>query len=75
VETTSSKLRIGDRVEVRTISFQGTGTITEISSVFSRGYGTKLYPSFLVEMDDQNPIGFVGLSEWYNGISLFKIKD
>jgi len=64
----SSKLRIGDRVEVRTICFQGTGMITDISSSYDRGHGTKLYPSFHIDFDD-------GLDEWFNGCVLFKVKD
>jgi len=67
MEILASRLRIGDTVEVRTIAYQGTGQITEISSVWAKGRGTKLYPAYHVVFHDE-------LSGWFNGVALFQVK-
>ncbi len=59
--------RVGDRVEVTTLSFQGAGTVLDVSNTWERGHGTKLYPTFLVHFDPEDGRG------WFNGISLRKV--
>ncbi len=62
-----ARFRVGDKVEVQTpISYEGTGQVVEISNKWSPGFGTKLYPAFLVRFDD-------GGESWFNGISLTKV--
>lgn len=60
--------KVGDRVSVETLSFYGTGTILDISDNLERGYGSTLYPSFLVEFDEDGRRG------WFNGISIKKLR-
>lgn len=66
-EALFTKFRVGDRVEVETSNFYvGKGRIAEISTDPQYGYGTKLYPSYQVILDDNT---FV----WVNGVSLTKL--
>lgn len=60
------KLRIGDRVEANDDLFQGDGFILDKSTDPAKGLGTKLYPTYLVELDN-------GHKMWLNGISLKKL--
>ncbi len=57
-----TKFHRGDRVECNRIGYEGTGTIVDISTDVEVG-GSKLYPRFLVRLDD-------GPETWYNGVSL-----
>jgi hypothetical protein len=57
------RFRVGDRVAVARIRFEGNATVIDVSRDWDRGAGTKLYPAFLVEFDD-------GRREWVNGVSL-----
>jgi len=61
--TRAPRLEVGLRVQVDTLSFHSVGTITDISTEYNRGFGTKLYPAFYIEFDD-------GTAEWFNGVSL-----
>lgn len=57
------RLQVGSRVKVDTLSFHSVGTITDTSTEYERGFGTKLYPAFYIEFDD-------GSAEWFNGVAL-----
>lgn len=58
-----ARLQVGSRVKVDTLSFHSVGTITDTSTEYERGFGTKLYPAFYIEFDD-------GTAEWFNGVAL-----
>jgi len=52
-------------VRVDRFSLKGWGRVLDISTEFDRGCGTKLYPAWLVELED-------GQRDWFNGVSLRK---
>ncbi|SOC52868.1 hypothetical protein SAMN05660748_4215 [Blastococcus aggregatus] len=58
-------LRVGNSVNVSNPLAHGRATILDISTDPSRGYATKLFPSFLVEFAD-------GTRGWFNRIDLEK---
>ena len=64
----AAAFKVGQSVECTRLGPEGTGVIIGVSSEFSRGLGTKLYPAFLVELED-------GRRDWFKGISLTKIKN
>lgn len=61
--------RVGDHVHVQIVDrYLGTARVLDVSNTFERGFGTKVYPSFLVQMDQ------TGERHWLNGIALTKIR-
>lgn len=61
--------RAGEWVRVDRFSTQGFGRVLDRSIEFSRGFGTKLHPAWLVELES-------GERDWFSGISLHKLtKD
>ncbi len=61
-------LRVGNSVNVSNPLAHGSATILDISTDPSRGYATKLFPSFLVEFAD-------GTRGWFNRIDLEKVSS
>lgn len=58
-------LRVGQDVNVSNPLARGRAIILDISTDMSHGYGTKLFPSFLVEFTD-------GRRGWFNRVDLDK---
>ena len=60
----SGPFRVGNRVWVQSLTESGWGRLLDISNQWERGLGTKTYPAFLVEFEND------GRRKWFNGTSL-----